>query len=98
MNKKFLSALSLAFCLISVNCMAQSDSSGKGKVGTAINKIGNKTAHVAVSGASVVADKKYAAKVGPQGQTIYINKNDHYYYVNGRGKKVYVSKSKLKTP
>lgn len=83
-------------CLITIGCLAQNDSTGKGKVGTAINKAGNKTAQVAVSGASVVADKKYAAKVGPQGQTIYINKNDHYYYVNGRGRKVYVSKSRLK--
>ncbi len=79
-----------------MTCSAQSDSTGKGKVGTAINKAGNKTAQVAVSGASAIKDKKFASKVGPQGQTIYINKNDHYYYINGRGRKVYVSKSRLR--
>ena len=39
------------------------------------SKVGNKTAEVASKGASGVVDKKYAGKAGPQGQTIYINKN-----------------------
>jgi hypothetical protein len=85
-------------CLCTVVASAQTDSSGKGKVGTAINKAGNKTAQVAVKGTSGIVDKKYAGKVGPNGQTIYINKHDHYYYVNGRGKKIYVSKARLKDP
>ncbi|OKS87494.1 hypothetical protein RG47T_2955 [Mucilaginibacter polytrichastri] len=80
--------------LVSLHSFAQT--SDKGSVGKTINKIGNKTAQVAVKGASAVADKKYDGKVGPAGQTIYINKKSHYYYVNARGKKVYVSKSKLR--
>jgi len=59
-------------------------------------KVGNKTAELAVKGASKVADKTYASKVGPGGQTIYIDKNSKYYYVNKKGAKVYVSKAKLR--
>ncbi len=92
MNKlKFLAVPAL---LLSLQTIAQT--SDKGSVGRSINKIGNKTAQVAVKGASAVADKRYDGKVGPSGQTIYINKNSHYYWVNARGKKVYISKSKLK--
>ena len=59
-------------------------------------KVGNKTAELAVKGASKVADKTYASKVGPSGQTIYIDKNSKYYYVNKKGAKVYVSKARLR--
>lgn len=76
--------------------MSQKDSTKRGKVGAALNKAGNATAHVAVSGVSAVKDKKYKSKVGPEGQTIYIDKNSHYYYVDGRGKKVYLKKAELK--
>jgi hypothetical protein len=57
--------------------------------------VGNKTAEVASKGASAVADKKYDEKVGPQGQTIYIDKNSYYYYVNKKGHHIYVPKTKL---
>ena len=94
MNK--LKFIMIPALLLSLQAMAQTDTSSKGKVGRTINKIGNKTAQVAVKGASMVADKKYDGKVGPGGQTIFINKNSHYYYVNARGKKVYVAKTALK--
>ena len=80
--------------LVSLQAMAQTSS--QGSVGKTINKIGNKTAQVAVKGTSAITDKKYDSKVGPDGQTIYINKHSHYYYVDARGKKVYVSKAHLK--
>ena len=87
----------LAFAMaISFQAISQKDSTKRGKVGTAINKAGNTTAHVAVSGASAIKDKKYKSKVGPDGQTIYIDKNSRYYYVDGRGKKTYIKKSLLK--
>lgn len=82
--------------LLSLHAKAQTKTSSDGKVGKVINKIGNKTAEIAVKGASTVADKKYATKAGPKGETIYINNKSQYYYVDDRGKKVYVSKSKLK--
>ncbi len=75
---------------------AQDKPAEKGKVGKTVNKVGNKTAEVSVKTASAVVDKKYDSKIGPQGQTIYINKDSRYYYVNSRGKKVFVSKARLK--
>ena len=83
-----------AAMLFAVQSFAQN--TGKGAVGTAINKAGNKTAELAVKGTSAIADKKYKSKVGPGGETIYINKNSKYYYVNKKGGKVYVAKAKLK--
>lgn len=60
-------------------------------------KVGNKTSEIAAKGAATVVDKTYKDKVGPGGQTIYIDNKSRYYYVNANGKKVYVKKSDLKT-
>ncbi|WP_158827247.1 hypothetical protein [Mucilaginibacter lacusdianchii] len=54
-----------------------------------------KTSEVASKGASAVVDKKYDGKVGPGGQTIYIDDHSAYYYVNKKGKRVYVKESEL---
>ncbi len=94
MNKVKLLPVLLLF--ISLQGMSQENTPSDGKVGKAVNKAGNKTAEIAAKGAAGLKDKKYDSKVGPKGQTIFIDNNDHYYYVNGRGKKVYVTKSKLK--
>jgi hypothetical protein len=65
-------------------------------VGKAASKVGNKTAEVASKGASKVVDKTYKDKVGPGGQTIYIDSRSRYYYVNDKGGKVYVDAKVLK--
>ncbi len=65
------------------------------KVKRGVKKAANKTAKVAVKAESAVVDKIYEGKAGPGGETVYINKNDHYYYVNSKGAKVYISKSKI---
>jgi hypothetical protein len=91
--KKIKILLLSAAVLFAVQSFAQN--TGKGKVGTAINKAGNKTAELAVKGASAVADKVYEGKVAPNGEKVYINKNSKYYYVNKKGAKVYISKAKL---
>ncbi|RYY32473.1 MAG: hypothetical protein EOP46_18905 [Sphingobacteriaceae bacterium] len=59
-------------------------------------KVGNKTSETAVKGYSGVVDKKYEGKSGPNNQTIYIDKNSHYYYINKKGKRVYVKEADLK--
>lgn len=61
-----------------------------------MKKVGNKTANVATNGESKVVDKTYADKVGPNGETIYIDKHDKYYYVDGRGKKTPITKIEMK--
>ena len=68
---------------------AQIDSTAK--------KVGNKTAELASKGKSSVVDEVYKNKIGPAGQSpIYIDHSSKYYYVDNKGKKVYVPKSSLK--
>jgi hypothetical protein len=57
---------------------------------------GNKTAELASKGASNVHDKASDEWTGPQGQTIYVDDGNKYYWINGSGKKIYVSESALK--
>jgi hypothetical protein len=59
-------------------------------------KVGNKTASIAVKGTSAITDKIYKGKEGPRGETVYINKNDHKYIVNSKGKKVYLKSWQIK--
>ncbi len=92
--KKFKALLLSAAVLFAVQSFAQN--TGKGKVGTAVNKAGNKTAELAVKGAAAVTDKTYKGKVAPNGEKVYIDKHDKTFYVNKKGAKVYISKSKLK--
>lgn len=58
--------------------------------------VGNKTAEVTKKGVARVTDKKSDEWVGPSGQTIYIDDLGKYYWINGKGKKIYVSQSALK--
>lgn len=91
--KKIKALLFTAAVLFSVQSFAQN--TAKGKVGADINKIGNKTAELAVKGVVAVGDREDKTKVAPGGETVYINKNGKYFYVNKKGGKVYVAKSKL---
>jgi hypothetical protein len=67
------------------------------QVDSTVKKAENKTAELASKGKSAVVDEVYKNKVGPAGQSpIYIDHDSKYYYVDKKGKKVYVSKSSLK--
>jgi hypothetical protein len=57
---------------------------------------GQKTAELASKGQSEVVDKTYEGKVGPNGETIYINNKSEYYWVDKKGKRHYVKESELK--
>jgi len=59
-------------------------------------EIGDNTAEVTKKGVARATDKKSDAWVGPEGQTIYIDDLGKYYWINGKGKKIYVSESALK--
>jgi hypothetical protein len=93
---KIIKFLAIPAMLLSLQTMAQTNTSSKGKVGQTVNKIGNKTAEIAVKGTSEITDKEYEGKVSAKGHTVYINKHAHYYWVNARGKKIYVSKASLR--
>jgi hypothetical protein len=58
--------------------------------------VGNKTAEVASKGKARVTDKKSDVWIGPDGQTIYVDDLGKYYWVNGKGKRIYVSESALR--
>ncbi|GAA3948406.1 hypothetical protein GO495_25885 [Chitinophaga oryziterrae] len=72
-----------------------------GQAGTAqgidstAKKVGHKTASLAVKGASKITDKTYKGKEGPGGQTVYIDKHDKKYYVDEKGKKIYLKASQI---
>jgi hypothetical protein len=70
--------------------------SSRAQVDSTAKKVGNKTAEITVNSKSAVVDEVYKGKEGPAGQTIYIDHNSKYYYIDKKGKKVYVSKSSLK--
>jgi hypothetical protein len=100
--KKIFGFALVAFLGLSAPAFAQDSKPKKGVKkawhGTkkAGKTVGNKTAEVASKGASRVTDKKSDLWIGPEGQTIYIDDVDRFYWVNGRGKKIYVSESALK--
>jgi len=89
-SKGLVAASIMSFALlVGQTSMAQGiDSTAK--------KIGNKTASVAVKGAMKITDKTYKGKEGPGGQTVYIDKKDRKYYVDDKGKKVYLKPSEIR--
>ncbi|MBD1392766.1 hypothetical protein [Mucilaginibacter glaciei] len=108
MKRLFKSALFAASLFAASSTFAQThkDSTLGGKISNGAKKgwkatkktavkVGNGTAEVASKGAAAVADKKFDGKVAPNGETVYIDKNSAYYYVNGKGKHVYVKKATL---
>lgn len=91
-----ITALLLIAGLCSVNAQSTTKKATT-SVKKAAVKAGDKTAEVAVKGKSVVVDKVYKDKEGPQGQTIYIDRHSKYYWVDKKGHNVYVTKNKLRT-
>ena len=59
-------------------------------------QVGHKTAELASKGKARVTDQLYKDKVGPNGETIYINNHDRYYWIDKRGHKRYVTEAELK--
>jgi hypothetical protein len=67
------------------------------EVKTGAKKVGNKTAEVASKGKSRIVDKRVKDKTGPNGETIYVDDNTKYYWVDKKGHKEYIASSRLKT-
>jgi hypothetical protein len=61
-----------------------------------VDKVGDKISEMAANAAAEVNDQMFTGKMGPDGQNIYIDKHDKYYYINKEGNKVYISKSEVK--
>ena len=92
--KKTIGVLLCAATLsISVPVMAQS--MGK-KISNTADTVGMKTTTTVKKGTAKIVDKTYDGKQGPSGETIYINNKSKYYYIDSKGKKVWISKDKMK--
>ena len=83
------------FSFSASHAQTHKDSTVGHKISKTATKVGNKTSEIAATGASDVVDKKYEGKCGPGGQTVFINKHSHYYYVNSKGHRVFLKKSQL---
>jgi hypothetical protein len=60
------------------------------------DNIGDKISEGVNDAASAIKDQKVKDKVGPGGETAYIDDNGHYYYINNEGKKVFITKLQLR--
>lgn len=102
MKKRFVfGLLTLAlFGGLTLSVNAQEKKSGVEKAGQAIgktaDKVGKKTAEVAVKGASKVTDKVYKGKMAPDGSDVYINGKNEKYYVNKKGAKIWLKASQIR--
>ncbi len=66
------------------------------EVENAADRAGDKISEGAAKAAAEISDKRLDDKVGPDGQTIYMDTETKYYYINDEGKKVFVTKMQLK--
>nr|WP_068891832.1 hypothetical protein [Pedobacter panaciterrae] len=96
MKKTIILAGILALGLIAAVTIPSVAQSVGDKIEKTAKKVGNKTAEVASKGASKVADKVWEGKMAPDGTDVYINGKNRKYYVNKKGKKVYLKASQIK--
>ena len=97
--KKLIGILSLIFLLsfaVTANAQENKVKQAGHEVKKGAVKVGNKTAQLASNGKSRVTDKVYKGKVGPTGQTIYIDDHSRYYWIDKKGHRNYVTEADLK--
>lgn len=95
--KKIMGLATLLFALSLPAAMhAQEVKKAEQSVKKGAKKVGNKTAEVASKGKASVTDQKHKDKVGPDGQTIYIDNHSKYYWIDDKGHRHYVTESQLK--
>lgn len=92
--------IGMLICAATVSFAAPSFAQQKDNIGSSIKKtadtVAAKTKKTVKKGTAAVVDKTYSDKVGPDGQTIYIDKHSKYYYIDGKGNKAYVTKAEMK--
>jgi hypothetical protein len=59
-------------------------------------KVGDKIEEGAKDAAAAIADQKLKDKVGPGGETAYVDEYGKYYYINNAGEKVFITKAQLR--
>jgi hypothetical protein len=58
--------------------------------------VGDKIEEGAKDAAAAIKDRKLKNKVGPGGETAYVDENGKYYYISNAGEKVFITKLQLK--
>ena len=86
----------ISFLFLSYFVSAQAVEKTTHAVKKTAKTVGNKTAEVASKGKATVTDKIYKNKVGPEGQTIYIDGHSKYYWIDKKGHRNYVTEVELK--
>ena len=76
---------------------AQAVKKTKQAIKTGAKKTGHKTAEVASKGHARVTDKRLNNRTGPNNETIYVDSNSRYYWIDKKGKRHYIAYSALKT-
>ena len=101
-TKKILLGIAAIAMMTSVTftAAAQEKKTKAGKViqktGKAAERVGNKTAEVAVKGTAKVVDAKYKGKMAPDGSDVYIDGKNNKYYINSKGAKIYLKATQIK--
>jgi|SRR6478672_5468441 len=91
--------LSIAACLCfacALSTQAQTVKKVTDKIDTAAIKTGNKTAEIASKGKAKITDQVYKDATGPDGEKVYIDNHDRYYWIDKKGHKHYSEKADLK--
>jgi len=96
--KKLIGIVAFLFCMgLSFSASARAVKKTTQTVKKEAKKAGNKTAEVASKGKATVTDNVYKDKVGPGGQTVYIDDHSRYYWIDEKGHKNYVTEAELKS-
>lgn len=94
---KKLIYIAVAICCISFTSVASAQEKDVTKeVKKGAKKTGQKTAEVSSKGKAKVTDEVYKDKVGPNGETIYIDNHSRYYWVDKKGHRHYMKAGQLK--
>ena len=90
-----ISVFALIAGFTSVNAQSTADKVGN-DVKTGAKKVGNKTAELTSKGAHRIKDKVYKDKVGPNGETIYIDSHNRYFWIDDKGHRQFIEENQLR--
>lgn len=90
-----ISVFALLCGLTSVNAQDKAEKVGN-DVKKGAKKVGNKTAELSSKGAHRIKDKVYKDKVGPNGETIYIDSHSRYFWIDDKGSRQFINEDQLK--
>jgi uncharacterized membrane protein len=68
----------------------------KNEVKKDAQSVGDKIEEGAKDAAAAITDQKLKNKVGPGGETAYVDEDGKYYYISNAGEKVFITKLQLK--